>query len=282
MSNEQVLVTGASGFIGAHTSEALGQTEREVRGFRGDMESVDDWKANLRNGDIVYLIAGVRTESQVDFAINAHGIENLFTVVRSTDKLPKMVILASSQAVYMGMRIPFKETDKSNPTTTYGRSKLLGETIATRWCNELGIPLVILRYSTVLGSGVRERSKMSGPLFIWAKAASSGEPIKVFQDGNQTRDYIHVDDVVSANLLALDLPSGIYNVGGGEAIKVKDLAEWIKNAAKSDSEIIIVGGEPNEGDPRAMFSDTSKLTDQGWRVKKTANQAVEEFVAGFG
>jgi nucleoside-diphosphate-sugar epimerase len=278
MSKGEILITGASGFIGSATTKALQKQGNKVKMFKGDIVKVSDWKKNLKGDETIFLIAGVRTETKKDFKVNAGGVERLFYALNRTNKLPNKVILASSQAVYMGNKTPFKESQKPTPTTIYGKSKLLAERIAERWSHKLDIPLVILRYSTVLGRGVREKSKMSGPLFIWTKIVIAGEPINIFQDGKQTRDYLNVSDVVSANLMAINLPAGIYNVGGAEPIQLLDLANWVKKAAKSKSEIVILGGNPDKDDPGEMFSDTSKIRSYGWKPGNTAKEAVEDYV----
>ncbi len=281
MSKERVLITGAKGFIGSKTVGGLEKVGAKSRGFEGDVRESADWERNLGIGEIIFLIAGVRTETDVDFAVNSHSVEKLFNAAVRLNKLPRKLILASSAAVYLDNKIPFKEEEEPLPTTVYSLSKLQGERVAQGLCRELEVPLVILRYSTVLGGGVREKSRMSGPLFAWVKAALAGEPIKVFQDGNQSRDYIHVDDIVRANILAISLPSGIYNVGGGKPVRLLELANWIKEAAGSSSEIVIAGGEPSKSDPREMFSDTVKLQSYGWQPQKSARQAVEAFVAAM-
>lgn len=274
----KVLITGARGFIGSATVRYFKKKKVEVRTFEGDIGNASDWQKNLEGKEIIFLIAGVRTETDTDYAVNADSIDQLFRTTERVKKLPRKLILASTQAVYMGNDAPFTESQKLHPTTIYGKSKLKGERIASDWCKELDISLVVLRYSTVLGGGVREKSKMSGPLFVWTKAALANAPIGVFQDGNQTRDYIHIDNVVSANILAIDLPAGIYNVGGGGAVKLKDFANWVKEAAESDSQVVIRGGEPSLSDPREMFSDITKIKKYGWEPLKSPKQAVEEFV----
>lgn len=274
----RVLVTGANGFIGRETVNDL-KKSYGVKKFDGDVKDRSDWQENLVGGEIVFLIAGVRTETDTDFAVNAYSIENLFDAAIKLNKLPKKIILASTQAVYMGNAVPFKESQTPLPPTIYGQSKLLGEQIAYKWCQELKIPLVILRYSTVLGVGIKEKSKMSGPLYAWTKAALAGEPIKVFQDGKQSRDYIHINDIARANMLAVGLPEGVYNVGGGKQVKLLALAKWIKQATRSHSEIVIMGGEPSRSDPKEMFSDTKKIKSHGWKTQRSAKDAVFEFVA---
>ncbi len=273
-----ILVTGGSGFIGGKTIARLKEKGEDVKLFERDITKTSDWEKNLWGGEVVYLIAGIRTETVADFEVNANSVDKLFEVCEVTKRVPKKIILASSQAVYVGSKIPFKEIQKTNPKTIYGKSKLEGEKNAMKRCGQLEIPLVILRYSTVLGAGVREKSRMSGPLFAWTKAAIANEPIKVFQDGQQSRDPVHIDDVVDANIMAMELPAGIYNVGGGEKIKLIDIAKWVKEAAQSGSQIEIMGGEASASDPQEMFSDTHKLKSFGWEPKRNVKQAVEEFV----
>jgi nucleoside-diphosphate-sugar epimerase len=282
MDKERVLMTGANGFIGSATFKELEERGSKIIKFNGRIQEISDWEKNLHGDEISFLIAGIRTETDIDFVVNSYSIEKLFESATRLNKLPKKVVLSSSQAVYMGNKVPFEESQVPLPATIYGQSKLMGERIVQKWCSKLEIPLVILRYSTVLGEGIRQMSKMSGPLFAWTKAAVTNEPIKVFQDGNQSRDYVHVIDVALANILAIHLPSGIYNVGGGKPIKLFELANWIKEAAGSESQIVIMGGDATEADPRKMFSDTTKIKNYGWKPEKTAKEAVEEFVYNIG
>lgn len=276
----KVLLTGGTGFIGSHTYSKLLTRGYKAFLFKGDVRKMGDWEKNLeKEVDVVIHLAAVRAKTEKDFEGNVKGIENLFMAAQRLNKLPKKVILASSQAVYMGCKKPFKEDTKPKPTTIYGRSKLKAEKVAQKWSKKLEIPLIILRYSTVLGPGVREKSGMSGPLIVWTRAGLAGEPIRVLQDGKQTRDYIHVDDVVAANLLAVKkLPKGIYNVGGGKEVKLIDFAKWVKDVTGKKSEILIVGGKVSPSDPQHLFSDTLKLESFGWRAEKTAREAVCEFV----
>lgn len=278
----EILITGSSGFIGSRTVSKLEKLRFKVQLFKGDVRRVEDWQENLAGGEIVLHLAAVKTKTDKDFEINTRGTENLFKAAQKSEKLPQKVILSSSQVVYLGCEPPFKENMVPRPTTVYGKSKLEAEKIAQEWSEKLGIPLVILRYSGVLGPGVREKSNMSRPLFAWTKAALGNKPIKVLQDGNQTRDYIHVDDVVAANILAIEsLDRGIYNVGGGEEIKLVDLANWVRKATGGLSKVLIVGGQPSSSDPRCAFSETQKMEQYGWFPKKTAKEAVREFIKSF-
>ncbi len=123
---------------------------------------------------------------------------------------------------------------------------------------------------------------MSGPLNVWIKALKMDKPIKVFQDGNQTRDYIHVEDVVSANILAIEtLDTGIYNVGGGKRMRLIKLAELVRRGTNRKSKIVITGGKPSLSDPKDLFSEIDKLKRWGWKPRKKAKEAVYEFINSY-
>ncbi|MDO8657197.1 MAG: NAD-dependent epimerase/dehydratase family protein [Candidatus Levybacteria bacterium] len=277
--NQKILITGATGFIGSKTAKKLSELGYQIVSFKGDVGSVEDWINNLNGGEIVFHIAGVRTESEKDFEVNTKGVENLFLAIERSKKIPKKIILVSSQAVYFGCEIPFNEEMRLNPTSVYGKSKLKAEEIAQKESKKLKIPLVILRYSTVLGRGVRENSNMSGPLASWTASGLKGYPINVFQDGNQTRDYIHISDIVSANIIAVEnIKSGVFNVGGGKEIRLKDLAELVKFATGNKSKITIAGGGPTKEDPKRLLSNIEKLKKYGWKPEKSVKEAVNDYV----
>lgn len=274
----KILITGATGFIGSNTYEIFKNIGQDIEIFHGDITKEDDWKKNLVDGQIIYLIAGKRTETTEDFKVNSESIRILFNAIGDTKVRPYKIVLASSQAVYIGNSAPFFETDVPQALTIYAQSKLCGENNLIDLCHKYSIAFVILRYSTVLGKGIRQKSNMSGPLLAWWNATQVGEPIKVFQDGEQTRDYIHVDDVVHANILSVSLPEGIYNVGGGRDIKVKDLAQLVKSTMSSKSDIVIGGGDASVSDPKRMFSNIEKLNGYGWSPAKSIESAVYSFI----
>lgn len=278
----KILITGGTGFIGSQAVKKLKKAGFKVGLFQGDVSRLADWERNLKEGEVILHLAGIKTGTAKDFKVNAKGTENLFKAAQKCGRLPQKVILASSQAVYLGLEPPFKEVMAPRPTTVYGESKLEAEKVAQEWGKKLDVPWVILRCSVVLGPGVREKSGMSRPLSAWVKAALENKPIKVFQDGNQTRDFVHVDDVVAVLFLVIkSLPKGIYNVGGGKRVKLFDLARLVKKAVQSQSKISIAGGQPSPEDPKHAFSDTQKLKKYGWRAEKGVEQAVAEFIKEF-
>ena len=298
-----ILVTGGTGFIGSKTAEALRKVGYDMRFFHGDVRNISDWEKTLPGVDVVFHAAGVRTETQKDFDVNTKGTENLFKVISEgvtllrketpsehskgslpakqgeTLQKPKRVVLVSSQAVYLGNNPPYVETMKARPITVYGKSKYEAEKIAQREGKQSGIDVVILRFAAVLGSGIREQSNMSGSLARWVKAGLAGEPIIVYKDPNRIRNYIHIDDVVSANVLAVEkLPSGIYNVCGDEKIKLLDLAEMIAKATGEKSQVLVASIPLAPGDSGDQTASNEKLKAYGWQSKKSIEEAVKEYV----
>lgn len=279
MNKTKILITGGGGFIGSQTAKKLKELGYSVKLFEGDVCRVEDWGRNMAGGEVIFHFAGVRTESEEDFKVNALGTENLFLAAKSSGKIPQKVILVSSCAVYVGSKPPYHEEMAVKPATIYGQSKLKAENSAQKLAFKLKIPLVILRYATVIGPGIREKSRMSGPLARWVKAGFKGEPIKVNQGGDQSRPYVHIEDVVSANFLALEkIREGIFNVAGRGEIKLKTLARWVWEATGGRSEIVVLSGKPTPDDPKDFTVQTEKIRRWGWRPVKSAKEAVEEFV----
>jgi len=280
----KILLTGSTGFIGGHIRSGLKEDNYLVLPFKGDITEVKDWRTNLEFGaETIICTAGIRTEGPADFKVNKGGVKSLLTALAKTSEKPKTIIYISTQAVYSGLTPPLKENMPVKPATPYAKSKKEAEDIICQIGQKNNIRTVIFRLSVVLGSGVREGNHMSGPLAIWTKNALSGKALEVNQDGQQTRDYIHVADVVSAILLAVrnDKVAGIFNVGGGRRVRLAEFAEWVKEAAKSNSQIVIKGGGESVNDPGDLFSDTSKIRKFGWKPQKTAQNAVSEFVSAF-
>ncbi|MBI3486052.1 NAD-dependent epimerase/dehydratase family protein [Candidatus Daviesbacteria bacterium] len=272
---KKVLIIGATGFIGSNITPKLKSSGFEVTLFKGDVRNISDWENNIKGQEIILHLAGVKTETDLDYQINTDGIENLFKAIEITGRLPSKIVFFSSQAVYLGCKAPFKETMEPKPTTVYGKSKFKAEQIAQQKSAKLQIQLVILRLSTVLGEGIRRNTTMSGPLNNWVKLGFKGKKIKVFQDGNQTRDYLGIKDVVSASLISINkIKSGIFNVGGGQKYRLIDLAELVKTTTSNKAVIEIVGGGATSSDPRELISDISRLEKFGWKPKQSLKSAV--------
>lgn len=178
--------------------------------------------------------------------------------------------------------------ESANPQTAYGISKFAAERLALTLGRRLGLPVVSLRYSIVQGPRNSPANAYSGVCRIFTRRLLAGKRPVVFEDGRQRRDYVHVADVVAANLLALEHPAAAgeaFNVGGKEAVTVVEFARRLGLAVRRQR-----GGPelPPElpgvfrvGDPRHTVSSSAKLERLGWRATHGLDRILADYVAWF-
>jgi UDP-glucose 4-epimerase len=164
------------------------------------------------------------------------------------------VVYASSSSVYGdASSLPLREDGTCHPLSPYGVTKLAAEHLGNLYEKNHGLPVVSLRYFTVYGP--RQRPDMAFHKFL--KACRDGQPIHVYGDGRQTRDFTFVDDIVSATRAAGDFgrPGCVYNVGGGDRIALEGALELVQDV--TGRRATIVREEAQKGDMRDTFADTS-------------------------
>jgi nucleoside-diphosphate-sugar epimerase len=255
-----VLVTGGAGFIGSHLVSSLVAGGARVRvlddlstGRRENLAALAD-RCELMLGDIrdvgachracagaavVFHQAALgsvpRSMERPDeaIAINVAGTANVLTAAR--DAGARRVVYASSSAVYGDSTVlPQREGEEGRPQSPYGLSKLMGEELAASFGALFGLQTVGLRYFNVYG----ERQDPAGPYAAviprFVLALLAGEPVMVNGDGEQTRDFVHVSDVVAANLAAATAPAEAcgraYNVAAGRSVSLLELLEELESA----------------------------------------------------
>ncbi len=262
------LVTGAAGFIGSHLVEALRAAGHDVIGV--DRRPGADVVGDLLTLDLAPLLDGVEyvvhlagqpgvRESWSQFPAYLAG--NLQTTQRLLESLRdrplKKFILASTSSVYGEAPMPAREDGPAMPVSPYGLTKLAAEKLCDLYGRTAGIPWVALRYFTVYGP--RQRPDMA--FSRWFNAALDGEPIQIYGDGSQLRDFTYVADAVTATQrAALNPVVGVpINVGGGSAVTVREAIRLI--AAITGRPIRIRQLPPAPGDMRETRADTERL----WR-----------------
>ena len=291
------LVTGAAGFIGSHLTAALLARGARVTGidcftdyyprpikeanlavnrghggFRFVETSIAD--ADLRGlldgvTHVFHLAAqaGVRKSWGRDFQIytvnNVDASQMLLEacVGRPIEKL----VYASSSSVYGdAAAIPMTERALPQPVSPYGVTKLAAEQLCHLYTVNHGVPTASMRYFTVYGP--RQRPDMAFHRFI--RAALQDQPITLYGDGEQTRDFTFVEDAVAATIAAGDhgRPGAVYNIGGGSRVSMNEVIALI---AQATGRRIDVRREPTQkGDMRDTFADTSSArADLGWAPK---------------
>jgi dTDP-L-rhamnose 4-epimerase len=169
----------------------------------------------------------------------------------------------------------------SNPQNAYGMSKLGQEMIAINLGRRYAIPTVALRYSIVQGPRQSVYNAYSGACRIFCLSYLLGQPPALYEDGEALRDYVNIDDVVDANVLALtdDRAAGqVFNVGGGQAITTAQFADIVMRQYGS-AEPGVVTGEYRFGDTRHTLSDISALRALGWDPRRRPAESVAAYAA---
>ncbi len=251
------------------------------------------------------------------FHSNVVGTALLFETIRERKRPVQKCIVASSQAVYgdgqyrcpeHGFYLPAARSleqldrgewdlhcqrcggklepvllteDHPKPSSPYGVSKYSQEMVALRLGSILGIPTVALRYSIVQGARQSFYNSYSGICRIFTRNLLAGKPFVIYEDGLQTRDYVHVDDVVRANLLVFDDPRAnfeAFNVGSGKPVTVLDYARQLAKRMRVDIEPSIPGAY-RVGDARHQVSSIEKLSSLGWQPTKGLDEIFDDYLA---
>ena len=274
----RVVVTGAAGFIGSHLSERLiadghdvlgidsftdyyrrARKERNLEAARAhrnfSFEELDlvvaDLTASLEGADVVYHLAGqpgVRPSWGHQF--DRYARDNILATQRLLEHLKgsrlKRLVFAGSSSVYGDAEsFPTRESALPHPVSPYGVTKLAAEHLALLYTRNFGIPVVSVRYFTVYGP--RQRPDMAFSRFMTALAA--GEPIEVYGDGEQTREFTYVSDAVEGTVKAAtaDVAGQVFNLGGGSRVtlnKVLSTLEEISGLAVRREELPLAPGDP--------------------------------------
>jgi UDP-glucose 4-epimerase len=246
-------VTGGAGFIGSHTVDALLDYGSEVwvldNFSTGSLHNLRKWKKNRKfhfkrntvtNYRTVETLAG-KTDAIVHLAavvspylsvkkpdiVNEINVSGTLNILRAAVKKDaKRVVFASSSSVYGNQSsLPISESNLPMPVTPYGVSKLSGEKYCGAFYETYNLSTVALRYFNVYGQ--RQRANpYSGVIAIFATHLSKGERPRIYGDGEQTRDFIHVSDVVKANLQALEAERVVgeaFNIGTGQRTSINEL-----------------------------------------------------------
>ena len=254
-----VLVTGGMGFIGNHLTSrllALGHkvividksiykpTQCSIEGAKiieGDILSRELLYNCLQKVDVCFHLAAISSVflcdkdwiySHENNVLAFNGLLNELTKINKPVKL----IYATSAAVYgLGKHLPFAESEHVVPRSTYGADKLSNELYANVMAVNHNIQSIGLRLFNVYGPGQLDNNPYSGVITSFKKALLAGQPLKIYGDGQQTRDFIYIDDVIKAFLLSMETPlglSGMYNVCTGNSITVNELAKTMINVTK--------------------------------------------------
>jgi len=251
----KILVTGGAGFIGSHIVEYLVQRGDDVTILdnlnAGKMQNLSriNNDINFVNGDIrdykllekltkdsdgvfheAALVSVPHSFKIQDeyFDVNTNGTENILKLAK---EYGFKVVYASSSSVYGNQKqMSIKESDNRNPANPYAQTKLKAELLAEKY-SEMGVRVIGLRYFNVYGR--RQSKEYAGVIKLFLGRIQQKKAPKINGDGLQTRDFVYVEDVVKANILAMDsnVKHQFFNVGMGYSISILDLANMVIDAS---------------------------------------------------
>jgi len=286
----KALVTGAAGFIGSHLVEQLLSDGADVVGIDSftDYYARELKNANLAGprahprfrllecriqdadldavlGDRTHVFhlaaqAGVRKSWGRDFAVyTACNVDATQILLEACSRAPlQRVVYASSSSVYGdGAMMPMHETHRPQPVSPYGVSKLAAEHLCYLYWIGHRVPTVSLRYFTVYGP--RQRPDMAFNRFL--RAIASGQPIPLYGDGEQTRDFTFIRDAVAATIAAADRgdPGSVYNIGGGARVTMNHVLRLMATCTGREPSIERLPVQL--GDMRDTYADTRAARD---------------------
>lgn len=271
---QRILVAGGAGFIGSHIVDALLETGADVTVFdnlstgrmsnlgncrrnknfhfiKGDIRNVEQVRAAVKNVDAVFndaAVVSVRLSIDNPMLVNDVNVNGALNLLEaSVDSGVKRFIQASSASVYGDTeRLPIVEDSPFKPISPYAVSELAAESYARAFHKAYGLEAVCLRYFNVYGPR-QSYSPYTGAITIFMNQLLNSEPITIFGDGEQTRDFVYVEDVASANMLALarkDAVGEVFNIATGAATSVNVLVKTLMRIVGS------AGSKPIYAEPK--------------------------------
>ena len=304
----KAVVTGGAGFIGSHLTEELVRRDYSVtviddlsngkinniepllssNNFTFIQESITNLSALNRifsEADYVFHLAALGSVPQsvekpeIYHETNVTGIFNVLLAAR--DNKVKKVVYSSSSAVYGDdPELPKREDMLPSTISPYAVTKLTGEYYCHAFHAAYGLPTVCLRFFNVFGPRQDPNSQYAAVIPNFIKRIQEGNPPIIFGDGEQTRDFTYVSDVVQAMILAAENDvTGIYNVSRGESITINDLADTIIRIIGTD--IRPEYREPRQGDIVHSYADVTKAKAFGFNPRYTLEEGLSRMIKEF-
>lgn len=281
----KILITGGAGFIGSHLAGellALGHTvgvydnlrtgkrenlPQQINFFNGDIRDYESLAGVMQDYQIVFHLAAMTSvaESMVNLdeciAINLHGTLNVLKAARRNQI--KKVVFASSAAVYGDApELPKTEAMRLNPKSPYAITKADGEYYCNLATENFGLPTVSTRFFNVFGEKQDPNSSYAAAIPLFISKCIRNQPVSIYGDGTQTRDFIYVKDLIKALVLLMDKATGVFNIGYGRVMNVNTLVMMIQRYLNSNSEIVYIPERP--GEIKHSYSSIAKLNALGF------------------
>lgn len=309
MPARRFFIVGGAGFIGSHfvdrllsdsatthvtvfdnfASGRMGHIERHTRDERlrvvqGDVKELEPLTEAMSGHDVVIHLASnpdiarAVQEPQVDFWEGTYLTQNVVEAMRRST--PKRILYASGSGVYGDLELYEADEDFGPlvPISTYGASKLAGEALIASYCHMFGLTARVFRFGNVVGP---RQTHGVGYDFVRRLSQNPAE-LEILGDGTQSKSYIHVEDVMSAVLLAHEHAVGTfsaYNVATGDYITVREIADLAVECMNLDPREVtyrFTGGNRGwRGDVPIVRLSTSRIRALGWTCKRMTREALK-------
>jgi len=301
------VVTGGAGFIGSHLAEALAH-----RGYRviiiddlstGKKENIEpllrEGSAQFYKGSVTDLPALQRLFAGAEYVfhqaalpsvprsvenpyatheVNATGTLNVLLAARDS-KVSKVIYASSSSAYGDTPTLPKREDMPPNPQSPYAVAKLAGEYYCQVFHRIYEMPVACLRYFNVYGPRQDPASQYAAAIPRFIRRLAGGRPPVIFGDGEQTRDFTFIGDVVRANLLAAESEaSGVFNIGSGRGVSINELARLVVSLMGAAMEP--VHEAPRPGDIRHSLADISRAAGFGYAPEYDLEEGLRQTIRG--
>ena len=296
-----ILITGAGGFIGRHLARRLSAAGHRVTGVGRnavDSEFCNRWgishwiqadlsrefspRQDLQVDAIVHCAGGSEVglsekEPSQDFRDTVVSLESMLEYCRRKDKSCSFLYLSSAAVYGAAARMPILETDDIEPVSVYGVHKAVSEQLVQSRASRYGLQAGIIRLFSVYGSGLRKQ------IFWDACCKASADNNRFFGTGQETRDFLHIDDATSLIEQALrhiGKSCLIVNGGSGEATSIAMLVTAIFRALKSESDPQFAL-ESRSGDPQHYVADIAAAGRLGWQPQQSLENGIRAYVEWF-
>ena len=290
------LVTGGAGFIGSHLVDALlemghevivldnlstgrlenlAQVKNNVRIRQCDLGIDGDWKDSFSGIDWVFHLAALADivpsiqEPEAYFRSNVDGTFNVLQASRQA-AVRRFVYVASSSSYGVPSVFPTPEISKICPQYPYALTKYLGEELVLHWAKVYALEALSLRFFNVYGPRSRTSGTYGAVFGVFLAQKLAGEPFTVVGDGEQTRDFTYISDIVSALLGAAQsqYSNRVYNVGSGSTVSVNRLVQLLGGRR------VFIPKRP--GEPECTYGDITRIQEElGWKPRVSIEQGVQ-------
>ena len=294
LSGARVLITGGAGFIGSNLAHVLVKNGSHVTivdslipEYGGNMENLagitdavtlnisdirdpHSIRAVVQGIDVVFNLAGQTshldsmTDPHTDLDINAGAQLSVLEACRTENPTARIVFASTRQFYGKPDYLPVDENHPIRPVDVNGVNKWAGETYHLLYHQVYGMPTTALRLTNTYGPRMRVRDARQTFLGVWIKQALTGQPIEIFGDGQQRRDFTYVDDCVEALLLAATSPEAIgrvFNLGSSEVVSLEQLAQMLTDLVPGSSYQLIAFPEDRKRiDIGDYFADTTLIS----------------------